>query len=74
MTAANDNATLCAACAGEGNVNGALCGACYGNGHTERARERRDAATDIAALLRSGHVEASAIREAFAALRREARS
>lgn len=38
MTAANDNATLCAACAGEGNVNGALCGACYGNGHTERER------------------------------------
>lgn len=58
MTAANDNATGCAACAGEGNVNGALCGACYGNGHTELARERRDAARDIAALVRSGHVEA----------------
>lgn len=58
MTAANDNATGCAVCTGAGNVNGALCGACYGNGHTERARERRNAARDIGALARSGHVEA----------------
>ncbi len=67
---ANDNAVLCAPCApcaDSGSIDGRLCGACYGNGHTTAPRERRDAARDIAALTRSGHVEAVGIEAAWSA-------